>query len=73
MSDINTIVLGMSTSVTSAISSQVSAQSTGLMHMNSAVHQQQNGILGISNTVMGIKKMHSGKLLKELAMLKKGL
>lgn len=73
MSDINTIVLGMSSSVTNAISTQVNAHSTGLMQMNSAAHQQQNGILGISNTVMGIKKMHSGKLIKELAMLKKSL
>ncbi|KFF19199.1 RebB family R body protein [Chryseobacterium sp. JM1] len=62
MNEINTAVMGMSASVPAAISMQVSAHSTGLMHINSALNQQRDTMLGMSNYVMGLKKMSSGKV-----------
>ncbi|REC79390.1 hypothetical protein DRF60_06075 [Chryseobacterium elymi] len=62
MNEINTAVMGMSASVPAAISMQVSAHSTGVMHINSALNQQRDAMLGMSNYVMGIKKMGSGRL-----------
>lgn len=61
MKEINTAVMGMSASLPAAISMQVSAHSTGLMQINSALNQQRDAMLGMSNYVMGIKKMGSGK------------
>lgn len=60
MNEINTAVIGMSASVPAAISAQVSAHSTGLMHINSALNQQRDAMLGMSNYVMGLRKMSSG-------------
>ena len=62
MNEITTAVIGMSTSLPAAISAQVSAHSTGIMQMNSALNQQRDAMLGIGNYVMGIKKMGSGRL-----------
>lgn len=73
MNEINTAVLGMSASLPTAISAQVSAHSTGLMQINSALNQQRDAMMGISNYVMGIKKMNSGKLkYRQLAGFRKG-
>ncbi|MCJ7932671.1 MAG: RebB family R body protein [Chryseobacterium sp.] len=73
MNEINTMITGMSTAVPQAISMQVSAHSTGLMHINSALNQQRDSMLGISNYVMGVKKMNPGKLkYRELGTFKKG-
>jgi len=62
MNEINTAVLGMSTSLPAAISAQVSAHSTGLMRINSALNQQRDAVLGMGNYVMGVKRTGSGKL-----------
>ncbi|MCS3528671.1 RebB family R body protein [Chryseobacterium sp. JUb7] len=62
MNEINIAVVGMSASLPAAISAQVSAHSTGLMHINSALNQQRDAMLGMSNYVMGVKKMGSGRL-----------
>nr|WP_315034167.1 RebB family R body protein [uncultured Chryseobacterium sp.] len=73
MNEINTIVTGMSAAIPHAISTQVSAHSTGLMQINSALNQQRDSMMGITNYVMGVKKMSSGKLrYRELEALKKG-
>lgn len=73
MNEINTIITGMSAAVPSAISTQVSAHSTGLMQINSALNQQRDSMIGITNYVMGVKKMGSGKLkYRELGIFKKG-
>jgi hypothetical protein len=73
MNEINTSIIGMSASVPAAISMQVQAHSTGLMHINSALNQQRDAMLGMSNYVMGIKKMGSGKLrYRESAVFRKG-
>lgn len=69
---INTEIVGMSTSVPTAISMQVNAHSTGLMYENSVTSQQRDSLIGLSNSVMGIKKIGSGRLRRELMMLKKG-
>jgi len=62
MNEITTAVIGMSTALPAAISAQVSAHSTGIMQINSALNQQRDAMLGMSNYVMGIKKMGSGRL-----------
>lgn len=73
MNEINTIIAGMSTAVPQAISTQVSAHSTGVMQINSALNQQRDSMMGITNYVMGLKKMSSGKLkYRELGTFKKG-
>ncbi|GEN66290.1 MULTISPECIES: RebB family R body protein [Chryseobacterium] len=73
MNEINAFITGMSTAVPGAISTQVSAHSTGLMQINSALNQQRDSMMGITNYVMGVKKMSSGKRkYRELEMLKKG-
>ncbi|CAH0169937.1 RebB family R body protein [Chryseobacterium sp. Bi04] len=72
MDEINVLITGMSTAVPQAISTQVSAHSTGLMQMNSALNQQRNAMAGISNYVMGLKKMSPKNIkIKELEILKK--
>jgi hypothetical protein len=68
---INTEIVGMSPSVPAAISMQVSAHSTGLMYEQSVLNQHRDSLIGLSNSVMGIKKMGSRKLKKELMMLRK--
>lgn len=68
---INTGVVGMASSVPSAISMQVSAHSTGLMYEQSVLNQQRDSLIGLSNSVMGVKKMASGRLKKELSALRK--
>ncbi|MCW1961261.1 MULTISPECIES: RebB family R body protein [Chryseobacterium] len=73
MNEIDTIIMGMSTAVPNAISTQVSAHSTGAMQINSALNQQRNNMTAISNYVMGVKKMGSGKLKhKESGLFRKG-
>lgn len=73
MNEIDTIIMGMSTAVPNAISIQVSAHSTGAMQINSALSQQRNNMTAISNYVMGVKKMGSGKLKhKESGLFRKG-
>jgi len=62
MNEINTAVMGMSASVPAAISMQINAHSMGIMHINSSLNQQRDAMLGMSNYVMGIKKMGSGRL-----------
>ncbi|WP_164976938.1 RebB family R body protein [Chryseobacterium sp. CH1] len=49
MDEINVIITGMSTAVPQAISTQVSAHSTGQMQINSALNQQRNNMTGIGN------------------------
>ena len=68
---INTEIVGMSVAVPAAISMQVSAHSTGLMYEQSVLNQHRDSLIGLSNSVMGIKKMGSRKLKKELMMLRK--
>lgn len=73
MNEINTAVLGMSASLPAAISAQVSAHSTGMMQINSALNQQRDAMVGIGNYVMGVKKMHAGKVrYKDLSGFRKG-
>ncbi|MGH1518144.1 RebB family R body protein [Chryseobacterium sp. JK1] len=73
MNEINTIITGMSTAVPQAISTQVSAHSTGLMQINSVLNQQRDSMMAMTNYVIGMKKMSSGKLkYRELGMFKKG-
>lgn len=73
MNEIDTIIMGMSTAVPNAISTQVSAHSTGLMQINSALNQQRDSMMGITNYVMEVKKMGSGKLKhKESGLFRKG-
>ncbi|WP_079242508.1 RebB family R body protein [Chryseobacterium indologenes] len=72
MNEIDTIVTGMSTAVPQAISTQVSAHSTGQMQINSALNQQRNAITGISHYVMGLKKMSPKNIkLKQMEAIKK--
>ncbi|WP_312993749.1 RebB family R body protein [Chryseobacterium flavum] len=68
---INTEITGMSPTVPTAISMQVSAHSTGLMYEQSVTNQQRDSLIGLSNSVMGIKKIGSRRLKKELMMLRK--
>ncbi|CAM3125863.1 hypothetical protein DRF59_18150 [Chryseobacterium flavum] len=68
---INTEITGMSPTVPTAISMQVNAHSTGLMYEQSITNQQRDSLIGLSNSVMGIKKIGSGRLKKELMMLRK--
>jgi hypothetical protein len=68
---INTEIVGISPAVPTAISMQVSAHSTGLMYEQSVLNQHRDSLIGLSNSVMGIKKMGSRKLKKELMMLRK--
>ncbi|WP_333597189.1 RebB family R body protein [Chryseobacterium flavum] len=68
---INTEITGMSPTVPTAISMQVNAHSTGLMYEQSVTNQQRDSLIGLSNSVMGIKKIGSGRLKKELMMLRK--
>jgi hypothetical protein len=70
-SQINTEVVGMSSAVPTAISMQVNAHSTGIMYEQSVLNQHRDSLIGLSNSVMGIKKMGSRKLKKELMMLRK--
>ncbi|WP_223605707.1 RebB family R body protein [Chryseobacterium sp. OSA05B] len=72
MNEINTAVMGMSASVPAAISMQVSAHSIGLMHINSALNQQRDAMLGMSNYVMGLKKMSSGRIKLKGSIAGKG-
>ncbi|RXM39478.1 hypothetical protein BOQ62_11480 [Chryseobacterium sp. CH21] len=73
MDEINVIITGMSTAVPQAISTQVSAHSTGQMQINSALNQQRNNMTGISNYVMGLKKMSPKNMkIRELDALRKG-
>ncbi|ASW73007.1 hypothetical protein IQ37_09965 [Chryseobacterium piperi] len=70
--EINLEVVGMSPTVPTAISMQVNAHSTGLMYEQSVLHQQRDALIGLSNSVMGIKKMGSRKLKnKELLQFRK--
>ncbi|UKB81010.1 RebB family R body protein [Chryseobacterium sp. MEBOG07] len=72
MDEINVIITGMSTAVPQAISTQVSAHSTGQMQINSALNQQRNAMNGISSYVMGVKKMSPKNIkLKQLETIKK--
>lgn len=68
---INTEVVGMSPTVPTAISMQTNAHSTGLMYEQSVTNQHRDSLIGLSNSVMGIKKIGSRKLKKELMMLRK--
>jgi hypothetical protein len=71
--EINLEVVGMSPTVPTAISMQVNAHSTGIMYEQSVLHQQRDALIGLSNSVMGIKKMASKKLKhKELTGFRKG-
>jgi len=73
MNEIDAIITGMSTAVPQAISTQVSAHSTGQMQINSALNQQRNTMTGISNYVMGLKKMSPKNMkIRELDALRKG-
>lgn len=72
MNEIDVIITGMSTAVPQAISTQVSAHSTGQMQINSALNQQRNTMTSISNYVMGLKKMSPKNIkLKQLETFKK--
>ncbi|WP_449397436.1 RebB family R body protein [Chryseobacterium wanjuense] len=68
---INTEVVGMAPTVPTAISMQVNAHSTGLMYEQSVLNQHRDSLIGLSNSVMGIKKIGSKKLKKELMLLRK--
>lgn len=68
---INKEVVGMAPTVPTAISMQVNAHSTGLMYEQSVLNQHRDSLIGLSNSVMGIKKIGSKKLKKELMMLRK--
>ncbi|ALR30044.1 MULTISPECIES: RebB family R body protein [Chryseobacterium] len=68
---INTEVVGMATAVPTAISMQVNAHSTGIMYEQSVLNQHRDSLIGLSNSVMGIKKMGSKRLKKELMTLRK--
>ncbi|MBK1897323.1 RebB family R body protein [Chryseobacterium paridis] len=70
--EINLEVVGMSPAVPTAISMQVNAHSTGLMYEQSVSHQHRDSLIGLSNSVMGIKKMGSRKLKRELSNFRKG-
>ncbi|MDC8104726.1 RebB family R body protein [Chryseobacterium sp. PTM-20240506] len=70
--EINLEVVGMAPTVPTAISMQVNAHSTGLMYEQSVSHQQRDALIGLSNSVMGIKKIGSRKLKKELLNFRKG-
>ena len=73
MNEIDAIITGMSTAVPQAISTQVSAHSTGQMQINSALNHQRNAMTGISNYVMGLKKMSPKNMkIRELDALRKG-
>ncbi|WP_213280166.1 RebB family R body protein [Chryseobacterium indologenes] len=73
MNEIDTIIMGMSTAVPNAISTQVNAHSTGAMQINSALNQQRNNMTAISNYVMGVKKMSPKNMkIKELETIRKG-
>ncbi|MFY1046119.1 RebB family R body protein [Chryseobacterium sp. GP-SGM7] len=68
---INTEVLGMSSAVPAAILMQVNAHSTGLMYEQSVMNQQKDSLIGLSSSVIGIKKMSSLKLKKNLKVFRK--
>lgn len=69
--EINTEVVGMSSTVPAAISMQVNAHSTGLMYEQSVLNQQRDSLIGLSNSAMGIKKISSIRLKKELNAFRK--
>ncbi|MFP7655575.1 RebB family R body protein [Chryseobacterium proteolyticum] len=69
--EINLEVVGMAPTVPTAISMQVNAHSTGLMYEQSVSHQQRDALIGLSNSVMGIKKIGSRKLKKRAAEFQK--
>ena len=61
----------MSSAVPAAISMQVNAHSTGLMYEQSVLNQQRDSLIGLSNSAMGIKKISSIRLKKELNAFRK--
>lgn len=67
--EINTEIVGMSPAVPTAISMQVNAHSTGIMYEQSVLNQQRDALLGLSNSVMGVKKMGAKRLKQTEAML----
>ncbi|MDQ1161813.1 hypothetical protein QE422_002181 [Chryseobacterium sp. SORGH_AS 447] len=69
--EINTEVVGMSSTVPAAISMQVNAHSTGLMYEQSVLNQQRDSLIGLSNSAMGIKKISSIRLKKEFNAFRK--
>ncbi|WP_294296564.1 RebB family R body protein [uncultured Chryseobacterium sp.] len=69
--EINTEVVGMSSTVPAAISMQVNAHSTGLMYEQSVLNQQRDSLIGLSNSAMGIKKISSLRVKKELNAFRK--
>ncbi|MBP1167953.1 hypothetical protein JOE44_004837 [Chryseobacterium sp. PvR013] len=72
MNEIDAMITGMSTAVPQAITTQVSAHSTGAMQINSALNQQRNNMTAMSNYVMGLKKMSpKNSKIKELEILRK--
>ncbi|MEJ5049782.1 RebB family R body protein [Chryseobacterium culicis] len=72
MNEIDAMITGMSTAVPQAITTQVSAHSTGAMQINSALNQQRNNMTAMSNYVMGLKKMSPKNMkIKELETIRK--
>ncbi|MDR4892746.1 MULTISPECIES: hypothetical protein [unclassified Chryseobacterium] len=72
MNEIDAMITGMSTAVPQAITTQVSAHSTGAMQINSALNQQRNNMTAMSNYVMGLKKMSpKNSKIKELEIFRK--
>lgn len=69
--EINLKVVGMSTTVSAAISMQANAHSTGLMYEQSVLNQQRDSLIGLSNSAMGIKKISSLRVKKELNTFRK--
>ncbi len=68
----NLEVVGMSATVPAAISMQTNAHSTGLMYEQSVLNQQRDSLIGLSNSAMGIKKISSIRLKRELHAFRKG-
>lgn len=68
---INLEVVGMSSTVPAAISMQTNAHSTGLMYEQSVLNQQRDSLIGLSNSAMGIKKISSLRVKKELNAFRK--
>ncbi len=69
--EINRDVVEMSSAVPAAILMQVNSHSTGLMYEQSVVSQQRDSLTGLSSSVIGIKKMGSLQLKKNLKIFRK--
>ncbi|WP_292009110.1 RebB family R body protein [Chryseobacterium sp.] len=71
--EINTEVVAVSAAVSTGISLQANAHSTGLMFEQSVLTQQKDFQLSMGNSMMSAKKLVAKKIrYKEIGALRKG-